>query len=196
MNHYFAITVYYTCNIYLERCEGLLCTIWEVENPVTYKKFRGILSSQMLWYNPVQKRYPGYHNIMAVTKVVKTQKPETVGEVTEKELFLAKKKRWICKDITTLCVHSEIPGFVKKPLKCVWCGLDVYFFLIVCLDYNKKPIPLHLNTTWVNVVGKQLFFMWHDANNFGLRKMPYIKSWKYPNINWKNNTERNLLRYR
>ena len=61
----------------------------------------------MLSYNPVQKQYPGDHKMGAVTKAVKTQQSGTVGAVTEKDFAIAKKKRRICKDITTLCVHAE-----------------------------------------------------------------------------------------
>ena len=105
---------------------------------------------------------------MAVTKVASTQKSGSVGEVTEKYFAIAKKKRQICKDITTLCFHAEKSGFKKKPLKCVWCGLDTYFVCRVCLDSNKKPIPLHLNRMRENGIGKQCSFKWHGANHFGL----------------------------
>ena len=60
----------------------------------------------------------------AVTKVVKMQQSVTVGEVTEKGFSVAKKKRQICKHVTTLGVHTEKSGFLKKPLKYIWCGLD------------------------------------------------------------------------
>ena len=40
-------------------------------------------------------------------KVVRNQKSGSVGEVTEKYFAIAKKKRQICKDITTLCFHAE-----------------------------------------------------------------------------------------
>ena len=89
------------------------------------------------------------------TKVVKTHQLVTVREVTEKYFTAAKKKRQVCKDIIKLCVYAEKSGFVKKPLKIVWCGLDTYFVCRVCLDYNKKPIPLHLNTIQGTGVGKQ-----------------------------------------
>ena len=79
----------------------------------------------------------------AVTKLVKAQQSGTLGAVTEKDFAVANKKRIICKHITTLCVHAEKSVFVKKPLKCVWCGLDTYFVCRVCLDHNKKPIPFH-----------------------------------------------------
>ena len=53
INHCLDITIASAYNIYLECCEGLLCPFWKVENPVTYQKFREILSSQMILYNPV-----------------------------------------------------------------------------------------------------------------------------------------------
>ena len=51
------------------------------------------------------------------TKVVKTQQSGTVVEGTEKDFSVAKKKRKICKDITTLCFHAKKSGFVKKLYK-------------------------------------------------------------------------------
>ena len=58
MNHCLAITIASAYDIDLECCEGLLCPFWKVENPVIYRKFKEILSSQMLSYNPVHKCYP------------------------------------------------------------------------------------------------------------------------------------------
>ena len=84
MNHFLDIKISSTYNIYLECCEGLLCNFWKFDNPVTYQKFREIISSQMLSYNPVQKRYPGYHRMRAVTRGVRTQHSVIVGEVTGK----------------------------------------------------------------------------------------------------------------
>ena len=49
------------------------------------------------------------------------------GSIYGENFSVAKKKRKICKDITILCFHSERSGFVKKPLKFVWCGIDTYF---------------------------------------------------------------------
>ena len=103
----------------------------------------------------MQNRYPGDHKIRAVTKFARKQKSVRVGEVTEKDSVVAKNKRRTCKDITTLCFHAEKLGFVEKPLKCVWFGIDTYFFCIFCIDSNKKPIPLHLNTIRGNGIGKQ-----------------------------------------
>ena len=74
---------------------------------MTYRKFREIISSQMLSCNPVQKCYPGDHNMRAAMKVLKTQQSVMVVEVTKKYFFIANKKRQICKDITTLCVHAK-----------------------------------------------------------------------------------------
>ena len=82
-------------NIYLDYCEGLICPPWKVDNPVTYRKFREILSSHMLSYNLVQKRYPGDYNMRVVTKVVRTQQSGRVEEVTEKDFAVSKKKRRI-----------------------------------------------------------------------------------------------------
>ena len=61
----------------------------------------------------------------AVTKAVRTHQSGRVGAFTEKDLAVAKKKQRICKDITTLCFQAEKSGFLKKTLKCVWCGLDI-----------------------------------------------------------------------
>ena len=47
----------------------------------------------MLSYNPVQKRYPGYHNMRSVTKVVNRHQSGTVGAVMEKDFTVSKKKR-------------------------------------------------------------------------------------------------------
>ena len=47
----------------------------------------------MLSYNLVQKRYPGDHKMMTVTKVVRTQQSGRVVEVTEKYLSIAKKNQ-------------------------------------------------------------------------------------------------------
>ena len=91
---------------------------------MTCRNFREIFLSQMLLYNPVQKRYLGDHNMRAVTKVARTQQSGRVVEVTEKDFTVAKKKQLIFKDITALFFHAEKSGFVKKPLKCVWCGID------------------------------------------------------------------------
>ena len=128
MNHCLYITIASAYDIYLEFCEGLLCTFWKVENPVIYQKFREIPSSQMLSYNTVQKLYPGDHKIREVAKVVRTHQSWRVGVVTEKDFTVAKKKWRICKDITTLCFHVEKSGFVKKPLKCVRCGLEILYW--------------------------------------------------------------------
>ena len=76
-------------------------SFWKVENPVTYRNFREIISSQMLSYNPVQKGCTGDHNMITVTKVVRMQQSGSVGAVTEKYFAVAKKKRQIFKDITT-----------------------------------------------------------------------------------------------
>ena len=110
---------------------------------MTYRKFREIISNQMLSPNPVQRHYPGDHKMRAVTKVVRIQKSVSAGEVTEKYFSIAKNKQQICKAITILCVHAEISDFVKKSLKCVWCSLDTSFVCRVFLDSNKKPISLH-----------------------------------------------------
>ena len=74
---------------------------------MTNRKFREIILSQMVLYNPLQKRYPVDHKMREVTKVVKKQMSVTVGSVMEKDFAVAKKKKRICKDITTLCVHAE-----------------------------------------------------------------------------------------
>ena len=103
--------------------------------------------------------------------MIKTQQSGTVVEGTEKEFAIAKKKRKICKDINTLCIHSEKPGFVQKPLKYVWCGLDTYFVCRVCIDSNQKQIDLNLKIMQVNSVGKQLFSKWYGANHFSLRNI-------------------------
>ena len=103
----------------------------------------------------MQKSYPVYHKIRAVAKMLNTQQSGTVRAVTDKDFAIAKKKWRICKHITILCVHAEKSVFVKKPLKYVWCGLEIYFICRVCIDSNKKPITLHLNTMQVSGVGKQ-----------------------------------------
>ena len=82
MEHCLSVTISYVYDIYLKRCEGYLFPFWKVENTVTYQHFREILSSQMISYNPVQKLYPGDHNMGEVTKLVKTQQLLTMGEVT------------------------------------------------------------------------------------------------------------------
>ena len=76
-------------------------SFWKVENPVTYRNFREIISSQMLSYNLVQKGCTGDQNMITVTKVVRMQHSGSVGEVTDKYFAVAKKKRQIFKDITT-----------------------------------------------------------------------------------------------
>ena len=73
MNYCLAITIAYTYDIYLYCCEGLFCPFWKVENFVTYRNFREILSSQMLSYNPVQKQYTGDNKMREVNKAVMTQ---------------------------------------------------------------------------------------------------------------------------
>ena len=78
-----------------------------------------------------------------VGKVVKTQQSVTVGAVTKNKFTIANKKQRICKNTTTLCVHAEISVFVKKHLKCVWCGIDTYFVCRFFPDSKKKPIPFH-----------------------------------------------------
>ena len=88
----------------------------------------------------------------------------------DKYFDIASKKRRICKYITTLCFRTEKSYVVKKPLKCVWCGLYTYFVCRVFIDSNKKPIPFHLNTMRGNGIGKQCFFKWRDANHFGIFK--------------------------
>ena len=144
-------------------------------------------------YSPeISQRYPGDHKMRAVTKVARTQKSGRVGKFTEKDFAIAKKKRRICEDITTLCFHAEKSGFVKKPLKCVWCGLDTYFVCKVCLDSNKNPIPLHLNTLRGNGIGKQCFFKWHDENHFGLGKNDRSKALKLPKHQWKEPAQREI----
>ena len=95
INNFLSITISSAYNIYLESCEGLLCNFWGFENPVTYQKFREIISSQMISYNTLQKRYPGDYNMRSVTRVVKTQQSVTVGEIMEKDFDVAKKKRII-----------------------------------------------------------------------------------------------------
>ena len=125
----------------------------------------------------------------AATKVVKTQQSGTVVEGTEKEFAIAKKKRKICKDITTLCIHSEKPGFVQKPLKYVWCGLDTYFVCRVCIDSNNKPINLNLKIMGVNGVGKKLFSKRHGANQFSLGKNNRSKVLKLPKYQRKEPTQ-------
>ena len=90
MNHCLDITIASAENIYLDCCEVFLCPFWGVDNPVTYRNFGEILSSQMISYNPVQKRYPGYHKMRAVMKVVRTHQSGTVGAVTEKYFDVAK----------------------------------------------------------------------------------------------------------
>ena len=70
MSHFLAVKISSVYDIYLECCEGLLCADCKCENPVTYQKFREILSSQMLSYNKLQKRYPGDHNMRSVMEVV------------------------------------------------------------------------------------------------------------------------------
>ena len=91
----------------------------------------------------------------AATEVVNTQQSGMVVKGTEKDFSVAKKKRKICKDITTLCIYSGKTGFVQKTLKYVWCGLDTYFVCRVCIDSNKKQINLNLKIMRVNGVGKQ-----------------------------------------
>ena len=88
-------------------------------------------------------------------KMARTQQSGKVVAVTGKYFAVAKKNRQVCKDITTLCFHAEKPGFIKKPLKCVWCDLDNYFFCRVCLDSSKKKITLNLNTMQGNGIGKK-----------------------------------------
>ena len=56
-----------------------------------------ILSSQMLSYNPVQKRYLGYHKMRVVKKVLKRQQSVTVISGTEKDSDIDNKERKICK---------------------------------------------------------------------------------------------------
>ena len=75
-----------------------------------------------------------------------------MGSVMEKGFSVAKNNWEICKEITTFCFHAEKQGFVKKPLKCVQCGLEIYFVCRVCIDYNKKPIYKEMRG---NGVGKQ-----------------------------------------
>ena len=60
MNYFLDVNIYYACDIYLECCEVFICPFCKVDNPVTYRKFGQIISSQVISYNPVQKRYPGY----------------------------------------------------------------------------------------------------------------------------------------
>ena len=73
MNHCLDTKIASAYDIYLECCEGLIFTFWKVVNPVTYRKFREIISSHMLLYNPVQELYPGDHNMRVVAKVMRTQ---------------------------------------------------------------------------------------------------------------------------
>ena len=90
-----------------------------------------------------------------VTKVVKRQKSRTAIAVTEKDFSVSNNNLRICKEITTLCVHTEKSGSVQKPLKCVWCGIDTYFICRVCLDSNKKPIIFYLNPMQEKSEGKK-----------------------------------------
>ena len=128
----------------------------------------------------------------AVTKVVRTQQSGRVVSLTEKDFSIANKKRRICKDITTLCFHAEKSGFVKKPLKLLWCGLDTYFVCRFCIDYLKKTIPLHLNTIRGNSIGKLCFLKWHDVNHFGLEKNDQSKALKLPKHQQKEPTQREI----
>ena len=73
-------------------------------NPVTYRKFREILSSQMITYNQLQKSYTEYHKMRTVAKGVKMKHPGTVGSVTDKDFSVANKKRQICKNIVCTCI--------------------------------------------------------------------------------------------
>ena len=107
INHFLDIPIAYTYDIYLECCKDLLCEYWGVDHLVKYRNFRGILSSKMISYNPVQKCYPRDHNIKAVTKVVKSQHSGTVVAVTWKDFDDAKKERRIWKYITLSCVEAE-----------------------------------------------------------------------------------------
>jgi hypothetical protein len=194
MNHCLSMVIATAYDIYLECCEGGLVQEWKVENPVTFHRFRDILSNQMLQYTPLKQKYPGDAQMRSVTQMTRVKRKEKVGEYSEHDFKHARKMKRLCEDITDLCSHAMRSQTLTKARACAWCGEPCYTICTICKD-NKKdklPIPLHLNSKRGNSAGKQCFFKYHDPYHFGLGNNDRSQILKLPKSEWKEPSKQDI----
>jgi hypothetical protein len=75
MNHAKAMGLAIAYDMYKECAEGGLDLEWgKVEKPVSYHKFHGILSRQMMEWDPAHQKYPGDKNMHRVRQLNREQR--------------------------------------------------------------------------------------------------------------------------
>ena len=211
-------------DIYLEACEGNLEKDWKLV-PVDFWTFREKLSSQMLEYDPVGRRYPGDDEMRACTQQSKDARRLTFEEEEEnekpspatrkrgrpkkaddkqldreKEFKRAKTGRGensrLCGDLSRLKKHiKSAKHSIKHPKKCKVCGGDAYSMCGIC------GVFLHYSPMKGKYAGKNCFHDYHDDGFFGLARdddgISNVKKseWKYPTVAKEKSNSQLNLKY-
>jgi hypothetical protein len=175
-------------DMYLEAAEGNLDEEWHLQDKkiVSFYRFRGKLSKQMLEYDPRNRKYAGDEKFRVSTKQTVHQRilPKSPGPagmcprtprstasvassstsgVTADDIKSASKR--LCGDLSQFGHH--VASVVHLPLQnkriCVVCGKPCRYVCKICDKAMHYP-----SFTKKDEVPKQCFLNYHNTNFFGL----------------------------
>ena len=192
MLHAKSMAVVIAYDIYLECCEGhMRAGEWKQEKPCSFHRFREKLATQMLEYNPRERKYLGDERFRASTSQHKSRRPplptelshsgsssdSTMTSVTSESIKKASGRR-LCGDLCPLIDHmSSIRPVPNRNSKvCVVCGKDAYHVCTKCIGEDGKPgVAMHAapNLRGVGEYGVPCYMHYHNTSFFGLARADY-----------------------
>ena len=210
MLHAKALAVVVAYDIYLECAAGVLrAGEWKIDNPVSFHRFREKLASQMIEYDPQQRKYPGDEKFRMSTQQHKRRRlsmsfsSATVLAKSSNEYCSGLKREdfrrthqtgsRLCGNLTLLYNHIDsvkpIPNGGGKI--CVVCGEKCYFLCTECVGPDgKQGVAMHRNVKkdGINAGCKiSCFYHHHNTAFFGLAKNDHKligilrkKDWQFP----------------
>lgn len=171
--HCMAMVVVAAYDMYKECCEGKLDAEWYVPEGqrMDFRKFRLLLSEQMLEYDPTDNKYPGDDKFRVVTQQPKKRrKSQSTGSasvssdgVTAESLNAAKSGR-ICTTIDKFETHCQSMFIVSNANPCEVCGKKTLWRCGLC---GNKPVCVLQNKTWK---GGSCICRLHNESFFGLTR--------------------------
>ena len=205
MLHAKALAVVVAYDMYLECCEGTLNPVWKVKRPVDFYTFREKLGTQMLHYNPTQRKYPGDEKFRVATQQPKkrrhvnvsrrltnpteesqaTDSASSAASVLTRDHFRNNTKR-LCGDLTFLYRHVQsVKPTDSSGRICVVCGLRCYSVCTACGEAMHRFPPK--NNKKKEAI--PCFYHHHNTSFFGLSKRDASasgtksKEWSFPSPN-------------
>lgn len=180
--HFLAMAIATAFDFYQECCEGKLDPEWKVEKPMTFKQFRMRLSTQMLKYDPRDKKYPGdrafrvntQRSSLSPQSGKKRPRQEQVTKKQYKDVKRGGKKSRLCGDLSHYLHH--VHSYKSHDSRvCAYCGKGGATASCMICGEEGKGVPLHRKTG--RSQDKDCDIKYHSDVCFGLSKsdrIPYL----------------------